>query len=234
MPLSLEVGFGLGFSLGTLNCLRGGVCLAQHFCAKYPNFSPGQSLTEKKSFPSHSFPKKARWHTMCWRWAVGGWGLVVDGGWQWLAVGGWSPLVVGGGWRLAVGGGWWLGVDGTLGRSLWAVLNQKKLSPLRNPLEKPPKQTRINSKPFPTSTQQKTKSVISLCITNETCVMPKNSFVPTTVWVNTFHAIVITSTTKCCGVLLAAHYTNNTSLHRFLHQVPWPIAVTKWGQVHTI
>ena len=76
-----------------------------------------------------------RWATRGWWWlaAVGGWGLVVDGGWQWLAVGGWSPLAVGGGWRLAVGGGWWLAVDGPLGRSLTAVLNKKKFSPLNPP-----------------------------------------------------------------------------------------------------
>ena len=86
----------------------------------------------KKSVPLHSFPKKARGHTMCWRWVVGswrlatggwwrlvvvgggwlwlaaagGWGLVVDGSWQWLAVGGWW-LAVGGGWRLVAVGGWW-------------------------------------------------------------------------------------------------------------------------------
>ena len=51
---------------------------------------------EKKSVPLHSFPKKAHVHTMCWRWAVGGWRL---------ATGGW--------WRLvAVGGSWWLGIGG--------------------------------------------------------------------------------------------------------------------------
>ena len=32
-----------------------------------------RSLTgKKKGVPLHSFPKKARGHTMCWRWAVGG------------------------------------------------------------------------------------------------------------------------------------------------------------------
>ena len=50
--------------------------------------------------------------------AVGsGWRLSVGRRWQ-LAVGGWRRLAVGGGWRLAV--------DGPLGRSLRAVLNQKK------------------------------------------------------------------------------------------------------------
>ena len=43
-----------------------------------------------------------------------------------LAVGHW-PLV-------AVGGGWWLAVDGPLGRSLRAVVNKKKSSPLRTPM----------------------------------------------------------------------------------------------------
>ena len=77
---------------------------------------------EKKTVPLHSFPKKARGHTMRWwlavggcrlatgGWwrlaAVGGWVLVVDGGWQWLAVGGW-PLVAAGGWRWLAVGGWW-------------------------------------------------------------------------------------------------------------------------------
>ena len=111
-------------------------------------------LNGKKKCSVTQFSQKARGHTMCWRWAVGGWrlvtggwwrlaavggsGLVVDGGWQWLAVGGWSPLAVGGGWRLvAVGGGWWrLAVDGPLGRSLRAVLNKKKnSSSLRIPLD---------------------------------------------------------------------------------------------------
>ena len=57
----------------------------------------GRFLTEKKSVPLHSFPKNARGHTMCWRWAVGSWRLAVGGGW----------------WRLVVvGGGWWLGMGG--------------------------------------------------------------------------------------------------------------------------
>ena len=48
-------------------------------------------------------------------------------------VGGWR-LVAAGGWRLVAVGGWWLAVDGPLGRSLKAVLNKKKSSPLRTPL----------------------------------------------------------------------------------------------------
>ena len=82
---------------------------------------------EKNSVLVHSFPKKARGQTMCWRWEVGGWRLVaVGGGWWWLLVGDWWLMAVGNGWRLAVGhrwwsaavGGWWLAVDGPQGRSL--------------------------------------------------------------------------------------------------------------------
>ena len=51
--------------------------------------------------------------------------MAVGSGWR-LAVGRRWRLTVGGGWRLAVGGGWWLAVDGPLGRSLRAILNQKK------------------------------------------------------------------------------------------------------------
>ena len=109
------------------------------------NYAPHKAATRAVlNGEKRCFPKKARGHTMCWRWAVGGWrlavggwrlvavgggwwwlaavgawGLVVDGAWQWLAVGGWSPLAVGGGWRLAV--------DGPLGRSLRAVLNKNKI-----------------------------------------------------------------------------------------------------------
>ena len=82
-------------------------------------------LNRKQKVPLHSFPKKARRHTMCWRLvAVGGWGLVVDGGWQ---------LAVGRRWRLAVGGWWRLAADGPLGRSLRAVLTKKISSPSRTP-----------------------------------------------------------------------------------------------------
>ena len=105
---------------------------------------------EKKSVPLHSFPKKSpRAHHVL---AVGGWRLVaVGGGWRRLVVGDWWLMAVGSGWRLAVGrrwrfaavggwwrlavgGSWWLAVDGPLGRSLRAVLNKKKTSPLRTPL----------------------------------------------------------------------------------------------------
>ena len=59
--------------------------------------STGRSLTGKKSFPLHSFPKKVCGQTMCWRWAVGSWHL---------AVGDWRLVAVGGGWwRLVVVGG---------------------------------------------------------------------------------------------------------------------------------
>ena len=74
----------------------------------------------------YSFPKKARGHTMCWRWVVGG-SRPATGGW-------WRLVAFGGGGRLAVGGGWWLAVDGPLRRSLRAVLNKKNSSPLRVPL----------------------------------------------------------------------------------------------------
>ena len=66
--------------------------------------------------------------------AIGGWRLVeiaswrlAVGGWRRLTVGGWSRLAAVGGWRLAVGGSWRLAVGGPLGRSLRAVLNQKKI-----------------------------------------------------------------------------------------------------------
>ena len=79
-----------------------------------PHSEAGWSLMEKKSVPIHSFPKKARGHTMCRRWAVGGWRLAVGdwrlvavcGGWWQLVVGDWWLMVVGSGWRLAVGGRW--------------------------------------------------------------------------------------------------------------------------------
>ena len=64
---------------------------------------------EKKSVPLHSFPKKARRHSMCSTMVGGGWRLAVGGGWR-LAVGNWR-LAVGGGWRLAVGN-WRLAVGG--------------------------------------------------------------------------------------------------------------------------
>ena len=54
------------------------------------------------SVPSHSFPKKARWHTMCWWWAVGG-GRLATCGWRRLVVGDWWLMAVGSGSRLAVG-----------------------------------------------------------------------------------------------------------------------------------
>ena len=67
--------------------------------------------------------------TGCWWWLVvicGGWWLVIGGCWQLAVVGGWR-LVAAGSWRrLAVGGWWRLAVGGPLGRSLRAVLNQKK------------------------------------------------------------------------------------------------------------
>ena len=51
---------------------------------------------KKKVFLYTVFPKKARGHTMCWRWVVGG-GRLTTGNW----------------WRLVVvGGGWWLGIGG--------------------------------------------------------------------------------------------------------------------------
>ena len=66
---------------------------------------------------------------------VGSWRLVAAGGWRRLVAGGWWRLVVGGWWRLAVDGSWRLAVGGPLGRSLRAVLSQKKISrPLRTPL----------------------------------------------------------------------------------------------------
>ena len=64
-----------------------------------PPQTAGRSLMEKrkrKKVPLHSFPKKARRHTMCWRWAVGDWQLATGGWWQLVAVGG-------GRWRLVVG-----------------------------------------------------------------------------------------------------------------------------------
>ena len=96
----------------------------------------------KKSVTFRSFPKNTRGHTCVGggRLAVGGWWwLAAAGGWGWwlMAVGGWQ-LVAAGGWQLVavvVGGGWWLAVDGPLGRSLRAVLNKKKSSPLKTPLD---------------------------------------------------------------------------------------------------
>ena len=87
-----------------------------------------------------------------WRLAVGNWWLVaVGGGWRRLVVGDWWLVAVGSSWQLAVGrrwrtaavggwrlvalGGWQLAVGGPLGRSLRAVLSQKKKSrPLRTAL----------------------------------------------------------------------------------------------------
>ena len=91
---------------------------------------------EKKIVLLHSFPKKARGHSMCstmvgggWRLAVGGWRLAAIGGWQlatgdwwrlvvvgggwWSVIGGWWRLVVVGGRRLVVGGWWRLAVGGS-------------------------------------------------------------------------------------------------------------------------
>ena len=80
---------------------------------------------------------------------VGTWRLVADGGWQRLVAGGWWRLVVGvGGWRLMAVGGWrqlafdgsWrLAVGDPLGRSLRAVLSnrKKKSGPLRTALLPP-------------------------------------------------------------------------------------------------
>ena len=62
-----------------------------------------------------------------WWLAIGGWWrLAVVGSWWLVAAGGWRRLVVGGWWRLAVDGSWRLAVGGPLGRSLRAVLKQKK------------------------------------------------------------------------------------------------------------
>ena len=58
---------------------------------------------EKKSVPLHSFPKKARGHSMCSTMVGGGWRLAVGGDWR-LAVGNWRLVAVGGGWRLLVVG----------------------------------------------------------------------------------------------------------------------------------
>ena len=79
-----------------------------------------------------------------WRLAVGGWRrlaavgsswqLVMGGWWRLVAVGGWRLAVGGGWWRLAVGGSWRLAVGGPLGRSLWAVLNKKKIWSLKDRL----------------------------------------------------------------------------------------------------
>ena len=72
-----------------------------------------------------------------WRLAVGGWWRLAVGGWWRLAVGDWWLMAVGSGWPLAVGRRWRLGrvggwgrlaVGGPLGRSLRAVLNQKRKS----------------------------------------------------------------------------------------------------------
>ena len=116
---------------------------------------PGRPITEKKSVPEPVFPKSPQaLHVLnhgWWRLAVGGWQLAVGGGWWWLviggwwrlavvgswrlvAAGGWRRLVVGGWWRLVVGGWWRLAADGSwrlavggpLGRSLRAVLSNKK------------------------------------------------------------------------------------------------------------
>ena len=77
-----------------------------------PRRRPGRSLTEKKNVPLHSFPKKARGHSMCSTIVGGGWRLVVGGDWR-LAVGNWRLVAVGGGWRrlVAVGSGWRLVVS---------------------------------------------------------------------------------------------------------------------------
>ena len=60
---------------------------------------------------------------------VGGWRRLAVGGWRRLAVGGWWLVRVSG-WRLVVvGSGWW-----SLGRSLRAILNEKKIRLLKTPL----------------------------------------------------------------------------------------------------
>ena len=69
-----------------------------------------------------------------WRLAVGGgWRLVVGGDWRLVAIGGWWLVAIGGWRRLAVGGWWRLAVGGPLGRSLRAVLNQKKIQSPKGP-----------------------------------------------------------------------------------------------------
>ena len=113
-------------------------------------------LNQKKSVPLHSFPKKARGHTMCWRLAVGGWRLAVGdwqlvevgGGWRRLVVGDWWLMVVGGWWLVAAGGWRLAGVSLNLGRRscCWSMyqlcfypaLVQILLSPNFGP---PPKKT---------------------------------------------------------------------------------------------
>ena len=103
------------------------------------------------------FSQKARGHTMCWRWAVGGWRLAtVGGGWRRLVVGDWWLMAVGSGWRLVVGrhwrlaavggwrlvavGGWWrLAVGGWQLMVPWGgpsgrSSTKKKSSSLRTPL----------------------------------------------------------------------------------------------------
>ena len=66
---------------------------------------------EKKVFHCTVFPKKARGHTMCWRWAVSSWWLATGGWCRLVAVsGGWRRLVVGDWWLMAAGSGWWLAV----------------------------------------------------------------------------------------------------------------------------
>ena len=67
----------------------------------------GRSSTGKKSVPVHSFPEKARGHTMCWQWAVGGWRRLVVGDWWLMAVGSGWRLAVGHRWRFVAVGSWW-------------------------------------------------------------------------------------------------------------------------------
>ena len=81
----------------------------------------GGPQRRRKKVPVPRFSKNARGHTMCWRWAVGGWRLAtggwwrlaaVGGGWRRLVVGDWWLMAVGSGWRLAVGRRWWLAIGG--------------------------------------------------------------------------------------------------------------------------
>ena len=71
----------------------------------------GSPQRKKKKVPLHNFSKKARRHTMRWRWAVGDWQLVAVGGWGLVVDGGWQ-LAVGRRWRLAAVGSWRLVVGG--------------------------------------------------------------------------------------------------------------------------
>ena len=69
--------WGGGGGLGKYKCLCGVVIK----CVLRGGITCKAVLNGKKSVPLHSFPIKARGHTMCWRWVVGGWRLAVGGGW---------------------------------------------------------------------------------------------------------------------------------------------------------